>query len=136
MRTAEAAGVLGIITTRGSANAFSPKTLRGSMGAGFRLPIWENAEFDEALDWAKKKKLQTICADINARTTYLEIDWRFDYLMVFGSEAHGLNEAERAQINHSFFIPMDNDVESLNLAVACGIVLFEAKNLQIKFADS
>lgn len=127
LRTAEAFGVAGIITTRNSANVFSSKSLRGSMGASFRLPVWENADFDEVLDWAKLNKLKTISADINAEKSLTEINWNEKYLLVFGSEAHGLTVLEREKIDESVYIPMENNVESLNLAVACGIILFEAK---------
>ncbi len=47
--------------------------------------------------------------------------------MIFGSEAHGLSAEEREKIDESLLIPMANDVESLNLAVACGVILFEAR---------
>ncbi|MBA2605633.1 MAG: RNA methyltransferase [Acidobacteriota bacterium] len=127
LRTAEAANVSGIITTRNSANLFSPKALRGAMGASLRLSIWENADFSEALAWAKEKKIISTCADVNAEKSYTQVDWKAARLMIFGSEAHGLSAEEREQIDENLIIPMDNKVESLNLAVACGIILFEAK---------
>ncbi len=127
LRTAEAADALGIITTVSSANVFSPKAVRGAMGASFRLPVWENVDFQEIIEWANSHRLTTICADINAEKSYTEIDWNQNYLLIFGSEAHGLSEIERNQIDKKIFIPMENGVESLNLAVACGIILFEAK---------
>ncbi len=97
------------------------------MGASLRLPIWNNVDYFEALDWAKEKNLISICADINAEKSYAEIDWRKPRLLIFGSEAHGLSEQERAKVDQSLIIPMENEVESLNLAVACGVILFEAK---------
>ncbi len=132
LRTAEAAGVAGVITTKSSANVFSPKALRGAMGASFRLPIWSNADFDEVIDWAKSNNLTTVCADINSHTSYQDFDWNKKLLLIFGSEAHGLSESERQKIDESIFIPMENNVESLNLSVACGIILFEAKNSRKK----
>lgn len=135
LRTAEASGVSGVILTENSADVFSPKALRGAMGASLRLPIWTNAVFFEALDWAKQKNLISICADVNAEKSYTEIEWRQPRLLVFGSEAHGLNAQEREKIDESLIIPMENDVESLNLAVACGVILFEAKR-QGKIQDS
>ncbi len=131
LRTAEAAGVAGIITTKHSATVFSNKALRSAMGAGFRLPVWENAEFGEVINWAKSNDLKTVCADINAEKSYQEIDWSENFLIVFGSEAHGLKTPERNLVDESIFIPMENDVESLNLAVACGIILFEAKKTSL-----
>ncbi len=127
LRTAEAANVAGVIITKNSADAFSPKALRSAMGARLRLPIWTNADFSEVLDWACEQNLVSICADVNSNKCYTEIDWKQPRLLIFGSEAHGLSAIERERIDESLLIPMANDVESLNLAVSCGIILFEAK---------
>ncbi len=127
LRTCEAVGVSGVILTKNSADVFSPKALRGAMGATFRLPIWSNANFFDAINWAKEKNLKSICADVNAQKSYLDIDWKKPRLLVFGSEAHGLSVEERSAIDESLIIPMENQVESLNLAVSCGVILYEAK---------
>lgn len=127
LRTAEAAGIAGIIVSTKSADVFSAKSIRASMGACFRVPVWENADFDEALEWANGKDLVPTASDISAATSYADIDWRQPRLVVFGSEAHGLESGELDKISEKIRIPMDNDVESLNLAVSAGIVLFEAK---------
>lgn len=127
LRTAEAADVSAIITTKNSADIFSPKALRGAMGASLRLSIWENADFSEVLTWAKTKNFISTCADVNAKKSYTQVDWKAARLMIFGSEAHGLSREEREQIDENLIIPMNNKVESLNLAVACSIILFEAK---------
>ena len=126
LRTAEAAGVAGVIVSKNSADVFSPKALRGAMGASFRLPVWDNAGFDEVLRWAKRK-LVTTAADVSVSAGYTQIDWKTPRLLIFGSEAHGLNPSELEQINEMITIPMENAVESLNLAVSAGIILFEAK---------
>lgn len=127
LRTAEAAGVCGVILTENSADPFSPKALRGAMGASFRLPVWTNADYFEVLDWAVSRNLIPICADINSRKSYTEIDWKKARLLIFGSEAGGLSAEEREKISENLIIPMGNAVESLNLAVACGVILFEAR---------
>lgn len=127
LRTCEAVNVSGAIITKNSADAFSPKALRGAMGASFRLPLWTNADFDEVLDWARAKNLISVCADVKARQSYLKVDWKKPRLLVFGSEAHGLSADEFGKIDESLLIPMSNNVESLNLAVSGGVILFEAK---------
>ncbi len=132
LRTAEAVNVSGIIVSSNSADVFSPKSLRASMGAGFRLNLWTNADFEEISVWSREQNLITTAADINAEKTYTEIDWKLPRLLIFGSEAHGLSNESRAKITEQLVIPMDNRVESLNLAVSCGIILFEAKR-QAKF---
>lgn len=127
LRTAEAAGAVGIITTKNSTDVFSPKALRGAMGAAFRLPIWTNANYFEALEWAAERSLKSVCADVGGDKSYLEIDWKIGRLLVLGSEGHGLSQAELAATDESLIIPMETAAESLNIAVACGVILFEAK---------
>jgi TrmH family RNA methyltransferase len=127
LRTAEAVNAAGIIISKNSTDVFSPKSLRASMGAGFRLNIWTNAGFDEALAWSREKNLTSTAADINAEKSYTQIDWQKPRLLIFGSEAHGLSAEDFQKIDEGLIIPMENDVESLNLAVSCGIILFEAK---------
>ncbi len=127
LRTCEAVDAAGVILTKNSSDAFSPKALRGAMGASLRLPLWTDADFFEVLDWAREKKLTSVCADVTAKKSYLETDWTKPRLLIFGSEAHGLSAEEKDTIEESLLIPMENAVESLNLAVSCGVILFEAK---------
>lgn len=127
LRTAEAAGVGGIIVSKNSADTYSPKALRAAMGAAFRLPVWENANFDEVLAWAKEGNLTTTAADIAATISYTEVDWEKPRLLIFGSEAHGLSAENLENTDEIIAIEMENGVESLNLAVSAGIILFEAK---------
>lgn len=127
IRTAEAAGVAAVITSRDSADAFSPKSIRASMGSCFRLPVIERVSFSEAVGWAREAGFETTAADIGGTKSYIEIDWKIPRLLIFGSEAHGLSERELAQVDQKVVIPMANSVESLNLAVSAGVLLFEAK---------
>lgn len=127
LRTAEAVGIEGVVTTKGTTDIFSAKTLRGAMGANLRLPFWTNADFSEVISWAHAQGLKSVCADIRSKKSYLEIDWKIPRLLVFGSEGHGLSSEERNQLGESLIIPMANNVESLNVAVASGVILFEAK---------
>jgi len=127
LRTVEAAGVDGAIVSNNSADVFSSKALRASMGSALRVNICEDAEFDDVISWARENGLKTTAADIGASKVYTKVDWNKPRLLVFGSEAEGLKDDEIAKIDEPIKIPMDNDVESLNLAVSCGIILFEAK---------
>ena len=83
--------------------------------------------FQKLSNGLKKNGLKTVCADIRSQKSYLEIDWTVPKLLIIGSEGHGLSETERNQTDESLIIPMENGVESLNAAVACGVILFEAK---------
>ena len=81
----------------------------------------------EVLDWARFNNIKSVCADVNSSSSYLEIDWTNSRLLILGSEGHGLTEIERQATDENLIIPMENAVESLNVAVACGVILFEAK---------
>ncbi len=127
IRTAEAAGVTGVIISDGSADVYSPKALRASMGSCFRLSIVDMFGLPEMTVWAVQSGLRTIAADISGDVPYFDFDWLEPVLLVFGSESHGLSKDELVSIDEVIKIPMDNNVESLNLAVSSGIILFEAR---------
>ena len=125
-RTAEAAGVAGIITSTRSADIFQPKALRASMGAALRLKVVQDVSFPDVVDWARSSGLVVSAADGRAKDLYTEVDWEKPRLLVFGSEAHGIDKKDTSLIGEGIRIPMKNGVESLNIAVSCGILLFEA----------
>lgn len=127
LRTAEAAGIAGIIVTESSTDVYSPKSLRASMGAALRLPVWTDITLDAAIAWAGEFGLEATATDAQSTASHTEIDWLKPRLLIFGSEAHGLNESQLEFVRERIRIPMENQVESLNLAVATGIILFEAK---------
>ena len=126
VRTAEAAGAVGLILSQGSADPFSPKALRASMGSSFRLPIVPDADLSVVSEWARNTGLIKTAADVSAATSHFATDWHKPRMLVMGSEANGLNAETLAAMDELTLIEMKNDVESLNLAVACGIILFEA----------
>ncbi|MGB7068945.1 MAG: RNA methyltransferase [Pyrinomonadaceae bacterium] len=127
LRTAEAAGVAGVVVSKNSANVFSAKAIRASMGSIFRIPIWADASLEDVCGWAKEHGLMLSAADIGPGNEYSNVDWRRARLLVFGSEAHGLSKNDSRIMDEIIRVPMANGVESLNLAVTCGILLFEAK---------
>lgn len=127
IRTAEAAGVAGVIVSDGSADAFSPKSLRAAMGSSLRLPMWTGVSFDEALDWSRQSRLRTSAADVNGTRSYADLDWQVPRMLIMGSEAHGLGAAEIEKVDELIVIPIAGGVESLNIAVAFGVIAFEAR---------
>ncbi|HZM99910.1 MAG TPA: RNA methyltransferase [Pyrinomonadaceae bacterium] len=126
LRTAEAAGATGVITTNNTSDPFSPKSLRGAMGSAFRLPIWNGVAFDEMIVWCRKRGIVTVCADVEASTSYTAIDWTGPTALVLGPESTGLTAEELESADQGVSIPMKGDAESLNVSVAAGILLFEA----------
>ncbi|MGQ0761502.1 MAG: TrmH family RNA methyltransferase [Acidobacteriota bacterium] len=126
VRTAEAAGATGVIATANAADPFSPKALRGAMGSAFRLPIWSGPTFAAAIAWCRSRKILTIAADSSGSAGHRDVDWRKSCAIIVGRESTGLSPDEVAATDASVRIPMQGAAESLNVAVATGIILFEA----------
>ncbi len=126
VRTAEAAGATGVIATTNTADPFSPKALRGAMGSAFRLPIWTGAEYVEAVEWCRSRNVHTVVADVSGSTAYTEVNWRKPSALIVGRESVGLTTEEMAAADEIIRVPMQGATESLNVAVAAGIILFEA----------
>ena len=127
LRTADASGAGGVVVSGNSADVYSPKALRASMGSAFRIPVRVDAELSELISDARELGVNCLAVDSKAGKSYLDVDWSKPHLLVFGSEAHGLSENDIGKVGNAISIPMNEAVESLNLAVAAGIILFEAR---------
>ncbi len=126
LRAAEAAGATAAVLTEGSADIFSPKALRGAMGSSLRLPLWTGARFQEAVEWCRARGVRTVCTDLRAQKAHTEIDWTVSSALILGEEAAGLTPEEASAADLALRIPMRPPVESLNVAVAAAVVLYEA----------
>ncbi len=126
LRTAEAAGAGGVITTRNTSDPFSPKSLRGAMGSAFRLPIWVGPTYEKMIEWCRTREIETVCADAEATLTHTDYNWTQPTALVLGPESTGLTAEETKSASQVVSIPMHGAVESLNVSVAAGILLFEA----------
>ncbi|HEV2860114.1 MAG TPA: RNA methyltransferase [Pyrinomonadaceae bacterium] len=126
LRVAEAAGSTAVVATRGSTDLFSPKSLRGSMGSAFRLPVWAGPTLEEVLNWCADREIRTVAAASSARATHTELDWTAPRALVLGPEAGGLSDEEVGRADDSVRIPMRPPVESLNVATALAVILYEA----------
>jgi TrmH family RNA methyltransferase len=127
LRTAEAAGVAGVIVTKHSADVYSPKSIRSSMGSAFRMAVWDDVEMENAIKWADAGGLVSTATAASADAVHTGVDWSTPRLLVFGSEAHGLKGVDLGRSVDRVRIAIKPPVESLNLAVSAGIILFEAK---------
>jgi len=124
LRTSAAAGAQAVLLSPGCADAFSPKVVRSAMGAHFRLPLWA-AAWDEMTAWITQHSLSIFLADANLGRPYWQVDLRSPLALVIGSEAEGPGPQSAALASGYLSIPMPGRVESLNAAVAAGILLFE-----------
>jgi TrmH family RNA methyltransferase len=125
LRTAEAAGATGAYLTAGTADPFAWKALRGSMGSAFRLPSVAVPSLDTAIARLRSRKVVTVAAVARSPLRYDEADLRAPVAVLFGGEGAGLPEAASEAADLRVGIPMSGSVESLNVGVAAGILLFE-----------
>lgn len=127
IRTAEAAGASGVLTMRGGADPFRDKALRGSMGSVFRLPVRHGADAAGIVAFARRHRLQLVVADGGDGKSYTAADLRRPTLLVLGAEADGVPGDLLMAADARVRIPLRPPVESLNVAVAAGVLLFEAR---------
>lgn len=126
IRTAEAAGVTGVVALAGSADPFSPKALRSSMGSAFRLPVVTGETGPEVLREAADRGFSILAADGLGAVPFLEVDWRGPLALVLGNEGRGVDPELMGLCQKRVTIPMAGQVESLNVATAGAVLLFEA----------
>lgn len=126
IRTAEAAGVEGVVSLKGSADIFSPKALRSAMGSAFRLPLIDAASATDLLDLQNRKKLRIVAAAGDGEQDYTDYDWNSPTLLLLGNEGGGVAPELMARCDQRLRIPMHGPVESLNVAAAGAVMLFEA----------
>jgi RNA methyltransferase, TrmH family len=126
LRAAEAAGATGAIVTEGSADALGWKALRGSMGSALRLPITTGVTVDAACGEARRLGVRVVATMPAGGQNLYDADFRGPVLVLVGGEGAGLPEDAVRAADARVRIPMHAPVESLNAAVAAGVILFEA----------
>lgn len=127
LRTAAAAGVDAALLSPTCADPYNPKALRGGMGAHFRLPL---AVQSWAQIGAYCQHLLIYVADGAGELLYDAADWRGRWGLIIGSEAHGAGDEARRLAAARVRIPLAAGSESLNAAVAAGVILFEARRVR------
>ena len=126
LRTAEAAGASGVLLGDGCADPLGWKALRGSMGSAFRLPLLRQLGAAELVGLLRARELRVLAADAGARRRYDEVDWRRPSALLLGNEGAGLPDELLRAAHERVAVPLREPVESLNVGVAAGIILFEA----------
>jgi TrmH family RNA methyltransferase len=126
VRAAAAFGATGIVAIEGSANPFSWKALRGGMGGTFRLPIASRAVIGEVIAAARENEIRLVAAVPRGGTPLPKTDFRQPTAIVLGAEGAGVSQAVMSAVHETVTIPMQEPVESLNVAVAGALILYEA----------
>jgi len=127
LRAAEAGGATGVVVCGTSANPFSWKALRGSMGSALRLPVATVRTPELALERVRAAGLQSVAAAPRAGRAPDEVNWRPGTAMFLGGEGTGLSASVIESCDAQVTIPMRPPVESLNVAVAAALLVYEAR---------
>lgn len=126
LRAADAAGADAVIFAGESIDPWHPKVVRSTTGSLFHLPVVTSRSLGEVVEAARTAGLETIAADVRgAELTEARSSLTGPIAWVFGNEARGLNEEERDLIGRSLKLPIYGAAESLNLATAASVLLYE-----------
>jgi RNA methyltransferase, TrmH family len=127
MRTAEGAGVRGIILSRDTVDIYNPKTVRSTMGSIFRVPFVYAEDVKAAVLELKAKDVHTYAAHLKGTKSCYEYDYTKPSAFFIGNEGNGLSEELAGLADTYIRIPMEGKLESLNAGISAGILLYEAK---------
>lgn len=131
IRAADAAGATGVLTSHGSADPFGWKALRGAMGSTFRLPTVARLAPESIVAAARTRGVRIVATSPTAVLSLYDADLTGPTLVLIGAEGPGLPPECLADADLRVRIPMAPGVESLNVAVAAGILLFEAHRQRV-----
>ena len=125
-RLADAGGAAGLILSRGTIDPYSPKVVRASMGSLWRVPFLEDQELEEVLEALRSRGYRIWATAVRGAPTFWEVDFSRPTAVLFGREGAGLPEDLLKAADGLFTIPMAPEVDSLNVAMAAGLVIYEA----------
>lgn len=127
LRTAEGAGVTGILMSRDTVDIFNPKTIRSTMGSVYRVPFLYVEDICKTVRELKNKGISTYAAHLKGTGSYDEQDYTKGTAFLIGNEGNGLTD-ELANLADTYIrIPMYGKVESLNAAIASAVLMYEAQ---------
>ena len=125
MRTAEAAGVTGVIMGKGTVDIFNPKVVRSTMGSIFRLPFAYVEDLKETIKELKTQGISFYATHLKGEKSYKDIKYSDMSAILVGNEARGLSDEVADLADTYVLIPMQGKVESLNAAVAAALMMYE-----------
>ena len=124
LRTADAAGFDGALLSSACADLYGAKTLRATMGSVFRVPVRRTADLPAALEEMKARGYAIVATELGGADFYAHCPHE-RAVLVIGSEGNGVSAAVREVATHHLALPMRGGAESLNAAVAAGIMIYE-----------
>ena len=125
IRTADAAGIAGIILLEGCTDVFAPKAVRSAMGSLFHLPIRNEQNKKEFISWCRDNNWSLWSSSLEGGQSIYGEELADRTAIVIGNEAEGVSAELLSASEKRVYIPMPGNAESLNAAIAAGIILFE-----------
>ncbi|MBO5247438.1 MAG: RNA methyltransferase [Eubacterium sp.] len=134
-RTAEGAGISGIIMTKETVDLFGPKTVRATMGSIYRMPYLITEDLHQLLQDLRQAGVRTFAAHLQGKKYYDELNFTAPSAFLIGNEGNGLREETAKLADEYLKIPMEGQLESLNAAMAAGILMYEAHRQRRRMTD-
>jgi len=125
IRAADAVGAAAVVLLEPCADVFDPRTVRSSMGSLFNVPLARLADVGKLFDWLREQGLRLVGADTHQGRAWGKGLWQGGVALVLGNEARGLSRDVRSQLDDWARLPMLGNVDSLNVAVAGGVLMYE-----------
>ena len=125
MRTAEGAGIDGVIMTKDTVDIYNPKTIRATMGSVYRMPFLYVDSLEKVITALQEKNVRVYAAHLEGKEYYDSFDFTKGTAFLIGNEGNGLKK-ETADLADAYLkIPMEGKVESLNAAIATSLLMYE-----------
>jgi TrmH family RNA methyltransferase len=124
IRTADAVGAAAVVLIEPCVDPFDPKTVRGTMGSLFNVPVARTADVPDLFTRLNRAGLRLVGADVHLGKAWGRGLWNGGTALILGNEAHGLSDDVRAHVESWARLPVVGKAESLNVAVAGGVLMY------------
>ena len=131
LRTADSLNLKQIVISKGSTDVYSPKVVRSTMGAIFRMNIIESSDLIKTVKELKKHKIKVVTTSLQTEKSMYDISYDKSAIVI-GNEANGVRKEIQELSDEKIKIPMLGNTESLNASVATAVVLYEAMRNKLK----
>ncbi len=131
LRTADAAAVDAVLIANPRTDMFNPNIIRSSVGCVFTTRI-ATGSTSEIISFLKERRIAIFGAALQASVPYHSVDFTGGSAIVVGTEATGLTEEWQQNTTQNIIIPMEGEIDSMNVSVAAGILIFEAKRQRLR----
>lgn len=124
-RTAEAAGVTGVLMSKDCVDIYNPKTIRSTMGAIYRMPFLNLGDIVKGIEILKENDVRVYAAHLEGQNAYDKEEYSGGTAFLIGNEGNGLRQEVAAKADSWVRIPMEGQAESLNVGIAAAVLMFE-----------